>query len=235
MADDSPTRATLLERLREGGAAMAWEDFFARYWRLIYATAARQGCSEHTAEEIVQEVMLTVFEKRDVFRYDPARGRFRDWLRVVVLNAVRSHRRRPAERMRAWGGHADALAEQKSAEPSPETAWEAAFEEAVLGVLLDTVRRQVAPETYQAFELLAIGDLPGAQVAKITGLSRNAVYLARRRVLRRLRELGADYRDGGALNEQLRRALQALPDAAAQRVVTTRVQESMRSREGLSQ
>ena len=52
------TQVTLLERVREASDPLAWEEFYERYWRLIFATARRRGCSDHTAEEIVQEAML---------------------------------------------------------------------------------------------------------------------------------------------------------------------------------
>ena len=100
------TRATLLERLRDGADALAWDEFFARYWPTIYGFARHRGCSQHTAEEIVQDVMLKVFQQRDVYRYNPSRGRFRDWLHTVVRNQVAEHRRRPANRVRGVGGGA---------------------------------------------------------------------------------------------------------------------------------
>jgi len=230
MVNSSSTRVTLLERLRGGDAEMAWDEFFQRYWRLIYVAASRRGCSRHTAEEIVQDVMLRVFETRDVFRYDPARGRFRDWLGTLVRNAVAQRRRQPSERIRAQGGDGRGLVEPTADGAEPDAAWEAAFEEAVLAALLGAVRREVAPETYQAFELTTLGQLSGAEVARLTGLTRNAVYLARKRVLRRLKEMGASYRDGGQLDERIRRALQSSPEAAVERSVATRVQETMCSR-----
>ena len=91
------TRATLLERLRDGADALAWDEFFARYWPTIYGFARHRGCSLHTAEEVVQDVMLKVFQQRDIFHYDPSRGRFRDWLATVVRNQVFERRRRPTE------------------------------------------------------------------------------------------------------------------------------------------
>ena len=106
----------------------------------------------------------------------------------------------------------------------------AAFEHALLLTLLDVVRRETNPRDYVAFELLAIQDLPGAAVAKITGLSRNAAYKARRRVLRRLGELGQPYRDRGQLGVRLKQALGSLPAPAVERVVTTRIEKTMRSR-----
>ena len=51
--------------------------------------------------------MLNVFEQKDVFHYDPARGRFRDWLGKLVRNKVAQRRRRPSERVRAPGGKSD--------------------------------------------------------------------------------------------------------------------------------
>jgi RNA polymerase sigma factor (sigma-70 family) len=220
-----------LERLRDAADPLAWDEFFRRYWRLIYRFARERGCSQHSAEDIVQEVMLAVFQQRELFRYDPARGRFRDWLATVVRNLIVRRWRQPAARIRA-GEEAMPLAELEAAQPPPEAAWETAFEEAMLGVVLEIVRREVAPETFQAFELLVLHQYSGAETARITGLSRNAAYLARRRVLARLRELGAACRDGGRLDEQLRRAASALPDPAIERSVSGEVEKSMtKSRE----
>ncbi len=101
---DSKTKITLLERLRDGTDPLAWQEFSDRYWRLIFAFAKRRGCSDHTAEEIVQDVMVEVFQNRDTFSYDPARGRFRDWLGTVVRNLVAKYRRQPAQRIRGQGG-----------------------------------------------------------------------------------------------------------------------------------
>jgi biotin operon repressor len=92
------------------------------------------------------------------------------------------------------------------------------------------VRGEVAPETYQAFELLTFEQLSGAEVARVTGLSRNAVYLARKRVWQRLEQLGASYREQGQLHERVREALQSYPDARVERSLTNRVAQTMRSR-----
>jgi RNA polymerase sigma-70 factor (ECF subfamily) len=227
----SQTHATLLDRLRDGADPLAWDEFFHRYWRLIYAFARHRGCSDPTAEEIVQDVMLRVFEQKDVFHYDSQRGRFRDWLGTLVRNKVAERRRRPSERVRAEGGDSEPrLAQAEADGPPPDAAWETAFEQALLLTLLDVVRREMNPRDYLAFELLAIHELPGAAVAKITGLSRNAAYKARRRALQRLGELGQPYRDRGQLGDRIKQAVGSLPSPAVERMLTTHIEKTMRSR-----
>ena len=226
------TQPALLERLRRGDDHLAWDEFFERYWRVLYGAARGRGCSEHTAEEVIQDVMLAVFEKRDVFHYDPSRGRFRDWLAALVRNKLAEHRRRPAQRVRGAGGDEApaAVTEAESEETLPEAAWQAAFEEGLLVVLLDLVRREFNPRTFQAFELLALRGMSGADAARLTGQTRNAAYLARRKVQQRLEQLGAAYRDRGELPDRLRRALAAQPAPAVERSLTTRVAQTMGSR-----
>ena len=136
MVTNSKTQASLLERLRDGTDPLAWDEFFGRYWTPIYGFARHRGCSEHTAEEIVQDVMLKVFEQKDIFQYDPERGRFRDWLGTLVRNRVAQRRRGPAERVReqrvreqrVWerGGDQDeTMPEPKAPGATVDEAWEA--------------------------------------------------------------------------------------------------------------
>jgi RNA polymerase sigma-70 factor (ECF subfamily) len=227
----STTRATLLDRLRDASDAVAWEEFFRLYGPAIYAFARCAGGSDTTAQEVVQEVMLSVFQRRDVFRYDPAKGRFRDWLRTVVRNKLAELRRRPAERIRARGGEEQpGFDEPQAADAPPDQAWEELFEHALLAALLEVLRQEMNPRTYQAFELLVLHELPGDQVARITGLTRNAVYLARGRAIGRLKQLGESYRDQGELAERLRRSMQLRPDESVERALSQRVEQTMRSR-----
>lgn len=228
---NAKTRVTLLQRLRDGADQLSWEEFFRVYWPLLYVLAKQRGCSDHTAEEIVQDVMITVFEQRDFYQYDPSRGRFRDWLATVVRNKVAEYRRRPSRRVRAHGGDFETeVLERASDELPPDARCEAAFEDGLLLVLLEVVRRETNPQTYLAFELSTLHGLRGTEVAEVTGLTPNAVYKARKSVLRRLIELGGTYRDDGRLHQCLKRALELRPKAAVERGLTTRVENTIRSR-----
>jgi RNA polymerase sigma factor (sigma-70 family) len=232
----SSTSATLLDRLRDGRDGLAWDEFFQRYWLLIYTYASRRGCSSHTAEEIVQDVMLKLFERKDVFRYDPERGRFRDWLATVVRNKVAELRRRPAARDRASGGigcgdlsygNLPELADDGCA---PDDIWESAFEQSLLWALLEVVRQEMDPRCYLAFEMTVLNELPADKVATHLDMSRSTVSRTRKKVLSRLEQLGAAYRRGGHLPEQVKQALLSRPDPAVERSLAHRIETTMLSR-----
>lgn len=225
----STTRATLLERLRDADDVMAWEEFFQAYAAPLYAYARHRGCDDATAEEMVQEVMLAVFENRDVFRYNREQGRFRDWLGTVLRHKLAAHCRRPGERVRACGAE-NVLREVAADEAPGDEVWAAVFERALLAAILDVVRRESNPRTYQAFELVELEGLSGAEAARLTGLSRNAVYLARQRVLRRLEELGASYRRDGVLSTELKQAVELRLAGAVERSLSGRIERSMAQR-----
>jgi RNA polymerase sigma factor (sigma-70 family) len=203
---------------------MAWDDFFRRYWPFVFSIARQCGCKQHTAEEMVQEVMLAVFEGKAVFCHDPSRGRFRDWLGGVVRNKVIARRRAPNERCRARGGSDVELPEPESVGETPDARWKTAYEHALLAFLLDVVRSEVHPRTYQAFEAFTLGGCSGAETARLTGLTQNAVYQARKNILRRLRELGVVYCEQGPPDEMIRAAMRSSPGAMIERSLATRLE-----------
>lgn len=209
---------------------MAWEDFFERYWPTIFGYARRRGCSEDTAEEIVQEVMLKVFRQRDVFQYDRQRGRFRDWLGTVVRNQIAEWRRRPAQRVQPIGGDEFPQEIRKvEASESPEEVWNQTFEHSLLLVLLDLVRRETNPRHYLAFELSTLRDMTASDVAKVTGLTRHVVYKIRRKLLSRLQQLSGSYAEDGSLTVRVKQAIQLQASPIVQRHVTRTVTASVRS------
>ena len=82
MSDWPATRLTLLGRLRNPADRDAWAEFVALYGRCILLWGRRDfGLQESDAENLRQEVLIRVW--KGVAGYDPARGRFRDWLYVT--------------------------------------------------------------------------------------------------------------------------------------------------------
>jgi RNA polymerase sigma-70 factor (ECF subfamily) len=188
----SPTPPSLLFRLREAPAdADAWKQFDAIYRPLLTGWLRRYSLQAHDAADLVQEILETVCRELPSFQYDPARGRFRGWLRQIMVNRLRAFwRARKLER-----AFVEPLVEELQ-DPDSELSrrWDAEHDRHVLQKLLDQLEPDFAPTTWQAFHRLLTGEVPKA-VAAALGLSVNAVFLARSRILKRLREAAQDLTD----------------------------------------
>src|SRR4029079_2089726 len=67
---------------------MAWEEFNARYVPIIASFARRLGSKSQDVDDVVQDVLLGFFLKSPTFVYDPAKGRFRRYLKICTYHAL---------------------------------------------------------------------------------------------------------------------------------------------------
>jgi RNA polymerase sigma-70 factor (ECF subfamily) len=175
--------ATLLDRLRQAGDEAAWCRLVDLYTPLLFGWARRCGESEEDAADLIQEVFVTLVQILPSFQYDRS-GRFRHWLRTILLNKLRDRKRRAARLDRA-------LAQLPLESQLPDVAelfWEAEYQQAVARRALCLMQAEFAPATWKAcWETVVRGRSPD-EVARELGLTENAVYIARSRVLRRLRQ-----------------------------------------------
>jgi len=177
------TPASLLERLRYPAPSDAWDRFVRLYTPFIFHWARQTGLQTSDAADLVQEVLTCLLQKLPEFNYDGQRS-FRSWLRAVTLNKWRDQcRRRASQRLHSMG---DDLAELP--DPGPQDSLETEYQQHLAARALELMRAEFQPATWQAcWEFVACGR-PAADVAQQLGVSENAVYLAKGRVLRRLRE-----------------------------------------------
>jgi len=164
-------------------------EFVALYAPLVYGYARKQGLQDADAADLTQDVLQAVSAALGGLEYDPARGAFRNWLFTVVRRKVSKWRTAQEVRPRSGDSATWHLLEQAAAPDAVTAVWEAEWEQRVFAWACEQVRRDVTEPTWQAFWRTAVGGLPGKQVAADLGLSVAAVYLARSRVLARLREL----------------------------------------------
>src|SRR6266516_6760156 len=75
-----PTRASLIDRLKDLEDQSGWQEFFDTYWKLVYGVARKAGLTDPEAQDVVQETMFSVAKHMPTFRYDPAIGSFKAWL-----------------------------------------------------------------------------------------------------------------------------------------------------------
>ena len=189
MGDKTPTTSETLLRELAGHPAdgSPRDETFARLYEPVLRRYVAQACAEGDCvqpadrDDLVQEIFLAVRNALPRFRYDPARGRFRDYLRRTAHNAVFHLRRRLAARP-VLAGAAEPPA--PSPDPAPELrlrAWTLA-----LGRVVRSGRFE--PNTLAAFRRVALEDVPAPEVAREFKLKPNAVYQIKNRVLRAVRD-----------------------------------------------
>jgi RNA polymerase sigma-70 factor (ECF subfamily) len=190
MAEIPPTRASLLVRLRDPEDGTAWREFVDLYAPLVYGYLRKRGLQDADAADLCQDVLGAVARSIGRLEYDPARGAFRNWLFTLVRRKL-ANWRRDRRGQPACGGDTGTrqLLEQWPAPAGDEAAWEDEWQRRAFAWACAQVRRDVTDATWQAFWRTFIERHPSKQVAADLGLSVASVYLARSRVLARLREL----------------------------------------------
>jgi RNA polymerase sigma-70 factor (ECF subfamily) len=178
-----PTSVTLLDRLRRPGQPDAWARFVELYTPLLLHWAGRLGLQPHDAADLVQEVFVALVQKLPAFSYDRRRT-FRGWLRTLALNKWRD-RRRKKELPRAAGPCDPA---EQAAPDEAEALWEGEHRRYLLRRALEVMQTDFKPTTWKACWETVVAGRPAAEVAGELGLTENAVYVARSKVLRRLRQ-----------------------------------------------
>jgi RNA polymerase sigma-70 factor (ECF subfamily) len=180
----STTPATLLERLRRPDQPEAWKRFVDLYAPLLHFWASRLGLQDSEAADLVQDVFLVLLQKLPQFRYDPDRS-FRSWLRRVTINRWREGQRRC--RVPVVEGHADELPGPNELDPA-YTFWEQEYRRCIVHRVLTLIQEEFEPSTWKAFWECIVCDRAPQDVARELGLTINAVYIARSRVLACLRD-----------------------------------------------
>jgi RNA polymerase sigma-70 factor (ECF subfamily) len=185
MAAPPETSASLLVRLRDATDAASWETFVTVYGPLIRGYCQYQGLQEADAADVGQDVMVRVVRAIGSFEYRPDVGRFRDWLGAVVRNAVRRFRER--DRKTPHGLGADERPDLDVAGPA-DPAWTMQYQTGLLKAACDRAKPGFEPHTWRAFERVWMDQVNAADVAHELDLPVHAVYVAKSRVLQRVRQ-----------------------------------------------
>jgi len=176
------TPVSLLERLQQPNEPAAWPHFIQLYTPLLCHWARRLGLQGPDAEDLVQDVFTVLVQKLPEFRYDPSR-RFRAWLWTITVNKHRERQRQAAPVLQADLGP---LPEAEVPDVA-EAISEAEYRQYLIQRAMELMRTEFEPATWQAFWEFVVNERSAAEVAQELGLTENAVYLAKGRVLRRLR------------------------------------------------
>jgi RNA polymerase sigma-70 factor (ECF subfamily) len=186
----SATSATLLERLRDRTDVEAWRRLVDLYTPLLTGWLRRYSLQSSDVDDLVQEVLMAVAREAPRFRYSGRPGAFRHWLRTILANRLREFWRARQARPAAAGGSdfADMLEQLEDPGSGVGRVWDREHDQHVARRLLAMIEPQFAPSTWQAFRRVVLEEARPDAAATELGLSVNAVFIAKSRVLRRLRE-----------------------------------------------
>ncbi len=188
------TTSTILAELADFSNQAAWLHFVDRFRLPIVRFAQRLGLSELDAEEVAQETLAAFASAFRQNQYDRSRGRLSDWLFGIAQNLALAARRSNARRDRVFSRpDGDADWESIPDDQSLSQFWEEEWEDAMICRCLHRVRQEVEPMTMRAFEAVMEQDRTPAEAAREIGIPVKAVYNAKYTVLKRLRQLRADF------------------------------------------
>ena len=188
----TPTRKSLISRLKNWDDHESWSAFFLVYWRLIYSTAIKSGMTEAEAEDVVQETVISVSKAIPSFKYDREQGSFKGWLlQITSCRIVDQWRKRmPARSIDVHRGEdVDSLAEIAApVMPELERLWEQEWDGNLVRAAVERVKRRIDPKQFQVFELSAIQRWPHEKIKAVLNVSSAAIYVLKHRVSSAIRK-----------------------------------------------
>jgi RNA polymerase sigma-70 factor (ECF subfamily) len=194
-APDRSVSSSLLSAAR-GDDPLAWRSLVEQFAPQVYTWARGKGLQPADAEDLCQDVFLAVARRLSSFRRDRAEQSFRLWLWIITQNKICDRFRRAGARDIVGGSQAERILEANAlAWEQQENSWcgpslrEAEYE--LLAAALLQLQATVQTATWEAFWLVTVEEQSPDLVAERLGISRNSVYVARSRVLSRLRTLMA--------------------------------------------
>jgi len=182
----------LLDRLRASPNDADWTRLVEAYSPLLRTWVVRADVQSADADDLVQEVLLVVHRELPAFQHNQRPGAFRCWLRQIVVYRVRNFWR---SRGRLVTSDSDSQLEEHLRQLEDDGShlsrvWDREHNLAVASKLLEMIDARFTESTRQVFRRLVLDGADADTVAAETGLSLNAIFTAKSRVLRELRRLG---------------------------------------------
>ncbi|HEY7424085.1 MAG TPA: RNA polymerase sigma factor [Gemmataceae bacterium] len=183
------TPVSLLERLRAEPNDEAWRRLDAIYRPLIQHWLLRWPSLGDEAEDVVQDVMAVVIRELSAFQRQ-RKGSFRSWLRTITAHRALAHYHTLQRQPRTVGAPLEECPLAQLQDPNSELSllWNQEHDRHVLRRLLELIEPMFEDTTLAAFRRVVFDEVEAERAAKELGLSVAAVWLAKSRVLKALRQ-----------------------------------------------
>lgn len=191
------TSLSLLDRLRTERQTADWQRFAAMYEPLMRSWLRRKEVLGHDSDDLVQNIMAVVVRRVSEFEHNGRLGAFRAWLRTITANCLRDHWRSLKAAPNAVGGSdiQTLISQLEDPESDLTHQWNEEHDRHVMRRLLEQLRDEFEPRTWKAFERFALDGASAAEVATELAITSNAVFIAKSRVLSRLKQESAGLLD----------------------------------------
>jgi len=187
---DTITSATLLEAIKNVQNNQAWNRFFARYQPLITTFAKRLGLDQSDADDVSQDTLLVFLQDYQDGKYDQEKGRLRSWLFGIAHYKIADiKRRRMKEIVIVEKTEGTGFLARIESPDEMERIWDEEWKRSILRTCLEEAAKVVSPQTVKAFEFHVLKEWTVENVAQHLGMSTNAVYIAKNRVLTYVRKV----------------------------------------------
>ncbi len=183
------TRASLILRLADPADDLAWTEFLQVYEPMLFHLASRWGLQDADAREVVQETLLGVSKSIPEYSDRGHSRAFRGWLAAITRNKLADHLTKHARQERGSGdSDVHRWLDQQASESSSASIWDWQQKRQVFAWAAERVRSQINEATWQAFHRTTLCGENVKEVAADLGLREGMVYVARSRVMARLRK-----------------------------------------------
>jgi RNA polymerase sigma-70 factor (ECF subfamily) len=174
--------------MRQARDSEAWHTFVDLYAPLVYRFGRKHGLQDADAADLTQDVLHLVAVALQDGKFDPALGSFRGWLYVVARNALYKLLRRRRRQPIGSGDTREQAMFQQIPVIEDEADWGREYRKRLFVWGCEAIRDEFRPTTWQAFWRTTVEEKSVERVAEELGMSAGAVYVARSRVLTRLKE-----------------------------------------------
>ncbi|MEM6553800.1 MAG: sigma-70 family RNA polymerase sigma factor [Planctomycetota bacterium] len=182
------TRQSLLLRLCDPADGDSWADFVGIYGPFVYSIGRGRGLQDADACDLVQDVMREVARSVSGYEPQPGTAKFRAWLGVITRRRLARFFENSRSQINGTGGTTNLLALPRVQAGEEEAAWEQEHRRHVFRWAAERVQSEFSETTWRAFWMTAIEGVSARRAAEACGISLGAVYIAKSRVVSRLRE-----------------------------------------------
>lgn len=187
------TSLSLLARLRSSPESESWDRLVELYAPLLRAWLRRYDVQASDADDLMQEVLMAVSKDLNSFDHHGEPGAFRGWLKAILVNRLRNFWRARDRRPQPRGDVDLNRRLEQLEDPVSEMSrlWNREHDQFILGQLLTHAEPHFEHKTWKAFSRVVLEAQPADQVSDELGISLNAVFIAKSRVLSCLRREAA--------------------------------------------